>query len=1587
MATLEQLNFQLILDDDAFNKKVAQIQKVAGDLNESLSSILNVKGSIVPISSADVESAKNLNKILKDNLRTQKELERIKGKSDSRMRIDAAAEEARTSKEITKAREQEAREVIKTQTAQERLNKLQREHTSLLSKSGRLWREMGSMILTYFSIRGATSLIRTLTRVSAEFEMQRVTLGAILQDTQEANKLFGQLKELAVKSPFQFKDLATYAKQLSAFSIPAKELFETTKMLADVSAGLGVGMDRLVLAYGQIRSASFLRGQEVRQLTEAGIPILEELRKQFVELGEEGISVGDVFDKISKRMVPFEMVEKVFKNMTEEGGKFYKMQEVQAETLKGKISNLTDAYQIMFSEIGDRKQGLLKGAVDMARALAENYEKVGRAIVSIVSVYGAYKAALVAVNILENAVALQTRAHASAGAALGKALQVAIRHTNLYKVALHAIKSINPYVAIGSAIVGVATAIALAHEQQKKFNRELAGIADKQIRDAEVSVKNFKELAKTIKEATGSSNAYREAISKLNNQYGEYLPNLLNEQNALEEIKRLEGEVTEAIYARARAYAEAEGVAKIEDKQGKRVNNAIERIREGLTSSGLMDKAVTDIIEKFKDAVEGQAPRDAYSVLTAQIKDYLGAEGYADWLKNVNIQYGKLKDSASDYARRVVKLNDAMADFNGLLDSRFGTEGYSSAKERMAIERINRDYQLAVDRLDKATMSDAEYKAKMQEEEIARLNAIKKAYEDLNEEAAKEGKAGAWNNKIDEIERKLKDLGPAEQGWIQKLVNPFATGSNKDLMADISDSLSEYADKVRKEYKSVVESLEDAADAYNNLLEQQKKGKDVDAAALQKSEELKRSLEERKTAIENIGGALGISVDDKLKKTSGSGSRGKSKEQTELEKRRDTLKDIYKWYNKLIEAGMENDDAKEFLGRFFPDQKDIIDAEKFKEELIGIANALERYDDKAAQALRDDVGLTEIDFAFDKWKDAKKAADDYEEAMKNWLESSELFGEGSEFNVSKVIDRYQKQLQKIDNEREKMLKLAARDATLNADHDFDEALDAITAKTVTDKANALATANEELRKQAENWVKNWDKIGSIDIAHMADLTTRELDALINELQLFIDKPSDEYFGGMIEAMENAHTDAEGFRQAAVDFAKSLLGQAQEKQWSKTIQQARRYRNALKESVEAMRELAETAGWTGISDLADHLSRAADAALNFMQNLAEGDTLGAVASVVGYVANEMVHLATSAMEYRNMLSEIETEMDALNHTAMLTSGVNSIFGTDTYRALKNAYNLLDLMSGKISGLRDTLGSITAHVDKSKWWQFLLAPTAWYGWFQHFFGKESFTSLLDELGAELFDETGRVNVQVIELLQSKYDKLSASEKVALEQAIQDAKDFNAALDQIDDTMSELVGNVADNFADAIIDQWKEAGDAAADYGEILDDLATQYAKMYIRNNILENVFDPEFEEQLKRMTLGMDAAGVMSLFDEKVKELEDYYPFFEDVLNGLSGYFNTSEADTKNTLGGGIKSITEDTANLLASYINAIRADVAAIRQAVVSGNTNTLPSPTLAEYLTQIQANTYNTAQNTANLLERIDSVMTMSDGPAIRVFM
>lgn len=237
-----------------------------------------------------------------------------------------------------------------------------------------------------FSFGAAKSFVEQIAEVRGQFELSERSLEAILQNKPKADEIFNKTVELAVKSPFRIKDLVDYTRQLSAYRIESDKLYDTTKRLADVSAGLGVDMGRLILAYGQVKAAAYLRGSEVRQFTEAGINMYGELQQYFKEVKGEAYTTAQIVDMISKRKVTFEDVEAIFQRMTDKGGTFYNMQEIQAETLQGKISNLKDAFDVMLNDIGKANEGTMKGMVSWGTFLLDNWKtlaEIGKALIPI----------------------------------------------------------------------------------------------------------------------------------------------------------------------------------------------------------------------------------------------------------------------------------------------------------------------------------------------------------------------------------------------------------------------------------------------------------------------------------------------------------------------------------------------------------------------------------------------------------------------------------------------------------------------------------------------------------------------------------------------------------------------------------------------------------------------------------------------------------------------------------------------------------------------------------------------------------------------------------------------------------------------------------------------------------------------------------------------------------------------------------------------------------------------------------------------------------------------------------------------------
>lgn len=410
----------------------------------------------------------------------------------------------------------------------ERLNRSMKSGTNISS-------QLRNQIANLYSLYTIERFVTQIVEIGGEFQKQLIALKSILGDAGRAETIFGKIRDLAVESPYTFKDLTGYTKQLAAFSIPYEELYDTTKRLADISSGLGVDMGRLILAYGQVRSAAFLRGQEVRQFTEAGIPLLDELAKKFSMLEGRVVSVGEVFDKISRREVPFQMVKDVLWDMTNAGGKFYNMQAVLTESLSGKLDKLKDSYEIMLADIAQANNGIIGGSLDMLAGLTGHWKELAGAIGELIVIYGSYKAAIMAVTtyrklgmtVLRQAVAEKALA-TSANIALSNSEALAAARTKLLTLAktrligvlksLWAVTAANPYfwVAAGVsslvyAIYKLSTAATVAEAANENFNRSMERIGQ----TIDNRKNKINELLNVIRSADSSSLQKQMAFDEL----------------------------------------------------------------------------------------------------------------------------------------------------------------------------------------------------------------------------------------------------------------------------------------------------------------------------------------------------------------------------------------------------------------------------------------------------------------------------------------------------------------------------------------------------------------------------------------------------------------------------------------------------------------------------------------------------------------------------------------------------------------------------------------------------------------------------------------------------------------------------------------------------------------------------------------------------------------------------------------------------------------------------------------------------------------------------------------------------------------
>ena len=376
-----------------------------------------------------------------------------------------------------------------------------------LGKQSGILKRLGSLASRYFSIQQIVQFGKKIAETTGWFQQQQVALEGILQSASKARKVLNDITNFALKSPFQTKELVNYTKQLSAFGITDESLFPTVTKLADISAGLGVDMSRIILAYGQVRSASVLRGQELRQFTEAGIPMVDALAKKFSELNGEVVTTADVFDLISNRQVPFEMVAQVLKDMASEGGRFYKMQENITNTMYGQMQKLRDMWTIAMNDIGKSTDGVIVWIIELLQKVVQNAKSIGYAMAAAFSasfIANTIKYALILTGVLKANVAELRKI-----AALRKTIS-----------SLKGSFITGGFGVAAGVIVGLITrAVTKTNELKRKFEE----IEDSFNKETNNMIGGLNSLVKKISTAKVGTEEFNEAVNTLSTNYGDFV--------------------------------------------------------------------------------------------------------------------------------------------------------------------------------------------------------------------------------------------------------------------------------------------------------------------------------------------------------------------------------------------------------------------------------------------------------------------------------------------------------------------------------------------------------------------------------------------------------------------------------------------------------------------------------------------------------------------------------------------------------------------------------------------------------------------------------------------------------------------------------------------------------------------------------------------------------------------------------------------------------------------------------------------------------------------------------------------------------
>lgn len=531
-----------------------------------------------------------------------------------------------------------------TENAITALNNRIKATNDLLGATSKNAQMVRGLLTSAFSPLLIASFLKNLVSIRGEFEIAQKSLAVLIQNERVAADMFDEISHIAIKSPFSVLEMTKQVKQLAAYRIENEKLIETTKMLGDISAGVGVDMNRLILAYGQVKAATFLKGQELRQFSEAGVNMLGGLADRFTQIYQRAVSTGEVLQMVSKRMVKFEDVDAVLRAQTAEGGAFFRMQEKQAETLKGMVVNLQDRIQLMFNKTGTEFDRQMKNIVKGIEWVIGHADELVSVIMPILSFKFMSGGAGLLSNLFVNnplfgkqnmfkgakaAILDVTAAMARFTAIHNVGIKGAVRGWKIFSAAISGAGIGNVVGLIAAAVVSITLLIRRATALRREINK----IGEDAKKHTDESIWEYNQL---VDKATNIANKEQDriaAIDELKKKYGQILPIQDLELSNVEALNKARAQqielIREQIREEARGDAMRTAIKDLESGAKRRTKDLVTTLMQvqdiGVIrpSTSYAMTATNGFITTFKKEIEGlsEVTNDEIDAIRANVED------------------------------------------------------------------------------------------------------------------------------------------------------------------------------------------------------------------------------------------------------------------------------------------------------------------------------------------------------------------------------------------------------------------------------------------------------------------------------------------------------------------------------------------------------------------------------------------------------------------------------------------------------------------------------------------------------------------------------------------------------------------------------------------------------------------------------------------------------------------------------------------------------------------------------------------------------------------------------------------------------